>query len=670
MGNNRSGKNYKLEITSQKDKKGIIKSEGIHIGNGDSDYLLSMSHAPDINQGVHWFQLIPVMLFTAITILMVRMIPYERPMEQFFWNGGGNNLTDFFSYIKMSAILVLTGLAILILLYRVFTQSFFVKPTITYIPMAVYLVMVVLSYLFSDYKEFSLLGWNDRFEGTLTLIAYMVMLFYVINTINTERAIKWVIFVLSASSVLLSLLGITQALDKDFFRTVIGQKLITPNVMTDSGLTMWQLIDQAAEKGEQALNFTFINREIYQTVYNINYVSFYLTLLLPLFGLLFIRSVLEKSKKPFYRKILWGVLFALTLFNLIGSASSGGFLGMGVVVLLAILVLNKRILKWWKPLLVLVVITVLIGGVTYERWMPELTGAVKGAVGSSVNIENNAANPTHLDYIITYVEENTVEVSIEGELFLMKTYPGDFPSISILDSNNQSIRLAETDVSPIYRFDDQRFSMCKIQPAKDDQENEYFVLTVDEKDWLFAVTENGTLYRNDLGKLMPLRNVEAIGWADNLSFGSGRGYIWSRTLPLMKDTVLLGQGADTYCAYFPHDDYVGKYNAGWNINKIVDKPHNMYMGMWVGTGGISVLAFLTIIGIYLYQSVKLYYKMREESWLFYVGVGIFLGIAGFVVSGLVNDSTVSVMPMFYGLLGIGISTNMIIKNKGFTSLKN
>lgn len=628
--------------------------------NKEQGYLFSMSHAPSIDQGVHWFQLLPVMFFTAIVILMVRMTPYERPMAQFFWNGGGDSLTDFFSYIKMTAVLVVTGLAILILLYRVFTQSFFVKPTIIYVPMAIYLVMVVLSYLFSDYKEFSLLGWNDRFEGTLTLIAYMVMLFYIINTINTERAIKWVLYVLAGSSVLLSLLGITQALDKDFFRTVIGQKLITPNVMTDSGLTMWQLIDQAAEKGEQALNFTFLNREIYQTVYNINYVSFYLTLLLPLFGLLFIRAVIQKSGEPLYKKILWGVLFAFTLFNLIGSASSGGFLGMGVVVLLAIVILNKRILQWWKPLLVLVGITVLIGGITYERWMPELTGAVKGAVGSNTVTEETTTQKSHIDYMVTNVEENIVEVSIEGEHFVMKTYPEDWPSISVLDSNEQPIPLAETDVSPIYRFDDQRFSMCKIQPAKDDQENEYFVLTIDEKDWLFAVTENGTLYRNDLGKLMPLRNVESIGWGDNLSFGSGRGYIWSRTIPMMKETVLLGHGADTYCIYFPHGDYVGKYNNGGNINLIIDKPHNMYLGMWIGTGGLSVLAFLSMLAIYFYQSIRLYFGRREDSWLFFVGVGIFLGISGFAVSGIVNDSSVSVMPMFYGFLGVGITVNIML----------
>lgn len=129
---------------------------------------------------------------------------------------------------------------------------------------------------------------------------------------------------------------------------------------------------------------------------------------------------------------------------------------------------------------------------------------------------------------------------------------------------------------------------------------------------------------------------------------------------MMKDTLVLGHGADTYCIYFPHNDYVGKYNADWNINLIVDKPHNMYMGIIIGTGGISMLALLVIWGIYIVQSLLIYRRESYESFSVYTGAGIFLGICGFLAAGLVNDSSVSVMPMFYGLLGTGICINMIL----------
>jgi O-antigen ligase len=130
---------------------------------------------------------------------------------------------------------------------------------------------------------------------------------------------------------------------------------------------------------------------------------------------------------------------------------------------------------------------------------------------------------------------------------------------------------------------------------------------------------------------------------------------------MMKETLILGHGADTYSLYFPHRDYVGKYNAGWNINKIVDKPHDMYLDIIIGTGGVSLLSLLVLWGIYVIQSMKLYIRSKFENFTEYVGVAIMFGICGFLAAGLVNDSTVSTVPMFYGLLGTGIAINYMIK---------
>ena len=40
--------------------------------------------------------------------------------------------------------------------------------------------------------------------------------------------------------------------------------------------------------------------------------------------------------------------------------------------------------------------------------------------------------------------------------------------------------------------------------------------------------------------------------------GSGRGYIWSRSIPLIKQAGFMGLGADTYPEYFPQNDFKGK----------------------------------------------------------------------------------------------------------------
>ncbi len=640
-----------------------------HETTKNNDYLWSMSYAPRLDEGVHWFQILPISFFAAFVILITQMKSYERPMEDFFWYSGDNHLVDFFSYYKMAAILLCAGIALILLIYRVFTQSVAFKRSPYYFPMLIYSAFVILSYIFSDYKEFALWGWNDRFEGTLTLLAYMVTLFYTINSINTTRAVKMVLYPTAAASALLGLLGVSQAMDKDFFRTVIGQKLITPNATLATGSTINEMIEEAAAKGEQFLNFTFQNKEIYQTVYNINYVSFYLTLLIPLFGLIFIHSFMKGKEEQVWKKVIWALIFALLIFNLIGSASSGGFLGMAVVVVAAVLLLNKQILTWWKPLVILLTITILMAGATYDRWLPEISSAFKGASGSAeTSVIDEGANAAleahHLDSILT--KENDIIIGVDGNEFTVKTFPDNPIAVQIVDNEGKMLDLAPTNVSPIYYINDARFDFCLIQPAQSDDGKNFIIFSMDkqEKNWVFRVTDDGVYYNTEIGTTVKLEeNVPSVGWADNQEFGSGRGYIWSRTIPMMKDTLLLGHGADTYCLYFPHHDYVGKYNSGTfsdNISIIVDKPHNMYMGMWLGTGMFSVLAFLAIMFLYILQSVKLYRNRKYFSFLEYSGIGIFLGIVGFAVTGLVNDSSVSIMPMFYGLLGTGTAINMIL----------
>jgi hypothetical protein len=625
------------------------------------------------------------MLFTAVVIMLVRYYYYERDMSRFFWSVGKLSQEDFFSHCKMVLILVCTGLALLVLLFRFCTQSMAVKRSVLYFPMIAYAVLVLLSYFASSEKLYAWHGWNERFEGTYVLLCYMIMLFYVINSVNSERNVKQIIYPLAFTSGLLSLLGLSQYFDRDFLRTSLGQKLIIPNrPIENSDLSTWDLVDQLAAEGRHILEFAFKQREIYQTVYNINYVSFYLTLLIPLFGMIFIRE------KDLRKKILWGVLFSLLIMNLIGSASSGGFLGMFFVVLAAIIVLNKRILRWWKSVAVLLVITIVVAGATYERWYPELSGAVKSVLNitetaqaapeaqetaaQGTSAEATSAEKAVIDYFIN--EGNDIILSLNGNEATLTTNKDDIFDLTLRDAAGEEVTL-ETEIIPpsgdetqptfLYRNDDPRFEALLLYPSpvEHDVTKELLPFCMiglrgETQLWPFALTDEGAFFRNGAGKDVKLRNVPHIGFSDNPGFGSGRGYIWSRTLPLLRSAPFLGYGADTYCIYFPQDDYVGKYNTGWNINMIVDKPHNLYLGAAMGTGLISVIALLALFLIYIVQSFRLYLRARYDDFTSVAGAGIFFGIIGFLASAFVDDSSVSVMPLFYGLLGVGIAVNLLL----------
>lgn len=624
----------------------------------DRNYLLRMAGAG--NSRNNWVTILPIIVFTAFVIMVVRIHNYTLPMSQFFWT----NLTDdaeqsdFFAYWKLVLMIICAVFALFVILYKVLNHRAEIKRSALYIPMGVYLAFVLLSFLFSNYKEFAWMGYTDRFEGCVAILCYMLLLFFTINTVKGEWEVKRIIGALALSSLLLSLLGLGQGLDHDFFRTAIGQKTLLPNVAYEDGTTLYQMIDEAAARGEQVLQFTFTNRQIYQTVYNINYVSFYLTLLFPVFGMLFVNLWQRGKEEPIWKKIAVAVLFGLVMYNFIGSQSSGGLIGLAVIGLGGILLFNRKLIEWAKPLGILLLIAALVAGATVPRWMGEVTHSVDGF---GQDAEKNFAT---IDYFETGTDR--LNTSLNGKELSIVVSSDELGKTKLLVQDGSGAVLTAIGYdNAMVALDEYGYPGASVALALDENSTaEFIVYETDEKQWPFLISGDGIFYYTGTGKYAALTKVEHKGFEGHHGFGSGRGYIWSTTIPMLKNYMFLGSGPDTYCLVYPQGDYAAKYSSPTyhtQPNIIIDKPHNMFMGMWVNTGFISMAAWLVMVGMYALQSIKLYSRKNfRDEYLYYIGSGIFFGVIGFAFSGLVNDSTVSTMPMFYGLLGTGIAINWIL----------
>lgn len=158
-------------------------------------------------------------------------------------------------------------------------------------------------------------------------------------------------------------------------------------------------------------------------------------------------------------------------------------------------------------------------------------------------------------------------------------------------------------------------------------------------------------------------NAESIGFEGKERLGSSRGYIWSRTLPLLKNCLFTGYGPDTYTYNFPQNDFLAKYysyqNPGEGFYITVDKPHNLYIQIMYGSGLIALIAFLAIMLIYLIDCFRLYALKKEYRPEQIMGAAVMLGIVGYLAAGFFNDSVVHVAPIFWILLGTGAALNTI-----------
>ena len=152
--------------------------------------------------------------------------------------------------------------------------------------------------------------------------------------------------------------------------------------------------------------------------------------------------------------------------------------------------------------------------------------------------------------------------------------------------------------------------------------------------------------------------IEGLG-----KIASNRGYIWGHTIPLLKSNLVIGSGPDNFPLIFPQNDFLAKANISMDVNTVVDKPHNLYLQIATNTGVLSLLSLLTLWGIYIISSLKLYSNITFDSLDKYIGGSALISIIGYLTAGMFNDSVNSIAPIFWILLGLGVSINIRMKSK-------
>jgi len=120
---------------------------------------------------------------------------------------------------------------------------------------------------------------------------------------------------------------------------------------------------------------------------------------------------------------------------------------------------------------------------------------------------------------------------------------------------------------------------------------------------------------------------------------------------------VVGRGPDTFALHFPQDELIAKVNIYGQTSVVIDKPHSLYLQTAIQTGVVSLLALLWLFAVYVRQSCQLY--VWSEAPLPHVALGapLFAAFCGYAVAAIFNDSVISVAPVFWVVLGLGIAVN-------------
>lgn len=579
--------------------------------------------------------LLPIALAISVVQLIVFMkIDWLSELVKNNWYGD-DYYADFFSYYKSKWVIIFTVAAIVFFLVYSLVKGFKFNKSFLYIPAAAYALLIIISTVTSEHKEVALNGFVARYEGMWVLLCYLMLMVITFNLVKDESQIKFLLGVLLISAAIIALIGTFQFFDMDIFRTDLGKLAILPKEFKAS---------------REGLEFTFAESNVYSTFSNPNYVGSYVALLLPIAFVAFLVF------KKIYMKIAAGLLMIILLISLIGSRSSAGIVGVIFSGILALIIFRKEIFKRkWIPITVAAGVIIAFFGVnlaTGGAVVSRIKGEVKNAFDGAPSFDlQDIIFKDNSVAIVTGTETLVIEIDEEGEL---QYYDGNHNIIETKVTNREKdyvIRFIDERYNEKYHYLIIEGSLIKVY-----QKHAFFEL--------YTMQDGSIQFIGLRGELIDtIEKPENLGFAGKERLGSSRGYIWSRSLPLLGNTFFKGYGPDNYSLAFPQNDYIGKIRAfSGGANMIVDKPHNMYLQIATNTGVLSLIAFLVLAGIYAIQSFITYVKI-EKNFMTFAGAAIFLAICGYLVTNFFNDSVVGIAPIFWVLLGLGFICNKMVRNQ-------
>ncbi len=582
----------------------------------------------------------------AVIPLMIRQYRFNTGLTRFDWYQGAGNTSDVFLHVKMVWSYAVFIMILCFMIYMVFSEE--IKPVWDriLIPIFVYGGLSFLSALFSIDRHYSFSGIQQQFEPVWMLLGYVLLTYYSFFILYQESAVRRLMPCFIAGIAVMTIFGVLQGLKLDPLHIKFVQNLI---------LTNKDVVGK--------MRFAFEEGRTFMSLYNPNYVGFYVVITVPILVALIMHT------RKMWLRAFYAVLAAGLVFVLFASQSRAGILILVATFFVMLLCMRKVFFKNWKLTLGIVAV------------------AAVGFAGVNVMNQNVLINrmrsmfsSSPKEYALEYIETGKdVTFGYRGNEvhFTMEREEGaEAATFRVTDGDGNAVASRQRSGTNIYEITDERFPFTYaelndesfrgfyVEHARTGTGNDGYSPT---KQWRFSNQYrrgDSTYYIKGAGASFfhIKRYKQGNGFLEkNYFLANKRGYIWARTMPLLKKYPLLGTGPDTFVIAYPNDDLVGLYNSGHDV-EVVTRPHCMYLQIAAQTGIPSLIAFLVFFGWYLIRSLKLYWKQSYDSYLSKIGLAVMVSVLGYLLLGLTNDSSVVISPVFFVLTGMGLGINRHLEN--------
>lgn len=581
------------------------------------------------NKRASWQTIWPLCLVAVIPLVAMRH-RYETHLGQYTWFGEEWR-SDLFLYAKMCAIIVVSALMICNLLLRQIQKK--EKVTLTkrdWVQWSPLLGYLFLSFLSTVCSKFSYFGWHggcEQFESIWVVLGYGIIAFYAFLYMDTRENAGIVIDCLVVSACIIGLIGVFQTFGLDVFCSSGIANLL--GIDTNSEVRIWE------------------NRA-YGTLGNPNYMGVFCVLMVPIL----LSALIEQ--RLVWKRILYGVTTILLCICLFGSISKTG-IAVLLFVLLCMLLFYRQQIGQHKYTFFILIGCLLIGIVCLFAWKgTEIVDSFREKANIQCEpLENVTKVQTLEEYVELEYQGKNYSISMDVHAQTMEEF------MVVLDEKQDRINLQTTESENVVIIPGTEVS---ILFGYINDEDIGFILKGISPECVFIYKDGCYQYYLSDSKIEKLDTfaIEAFaplnGYEKLFSY---RGYIWSRTIPILKHHILLGTGRDTFVMYFPNNDIFVKYQMGYD-DHILTKPHNIYLQIMCQDGLVAGLLCIFVWIFYLVQAMRNCWKSEKRC---FAEVGILMGITGYLMMGFMNDSMVGVAPVFWLLLGYGIRLNHTARNE-------
>ncbi len=557
------------------------------------------------------------MVVLAPTVVRLAVVP--TPPGTGFLRGSWSVAWDVFSLWKVRIILLAGAVSlvswIFATLWRRVGRVWDLK---ILIPIAGYLVLVVISAVLSPWPRLAVFGSPGQYEGALVIGAYAAFFLAGRDLFRSSKAKMQLLISLLGAALLVGFLAILQGMGVDPFHK--------------APLAGWVFGSL-----EGARNFGS-SRDVFSTLGNSTHLGSFIALILPLFATLTLTQ-----GKTWSLRLLWIPVNLCLLVSLLMSGNRGGAIaavaGSVTGVALTFRKEKSRSSKWFGfgMALFITLVGIYLSRHSLGRFttMPDFRQFFK---------QESASNP-----IRHFSVQQGKAILVLGDVSI------------VLGSDSHGLMFSRLDGTPLpYSMENGRIVIASkgyeniLLRMKSAPQGRLLSLTAYYLSVDLLIETNGVrlfVWNGPLESQAPAR----MDWPLSDSSFSTRGFIWARTLPLIKERILFGAGPGTLVADFPQRDFFGKAAVGLPSNSIVDRPHSLYLQVAHGSGLVSLLLVLWIVahgGIRALRNAE--FGGEDSTWGYPLAAGLF----GYLAASLCNDSFVGVAPLFWTLLGVatGLST--------------